>query len=286
MRDSTEVRTYKLYDPPVQATCGAAIPAATCHRWMREYHAWFQRDAPENPSHRVVLAPSASGDLLAKRDELALPRRFLYALLGRPARSLRAFRLGLALTAAAVPTARPLALIERRARRGRWESCLVLERLDAPHLWDFLLAELPQAADRSALMNRLVPALAATISQLHRAGFRQRDLKATNILVGKRPDDELVVSIVDFEGMTQFPAPPSQRVRIRDLARLGVSLRAKALVRAGVERADWESLVAAYWREFEGRPPLPAELAAVLLSTDQWAQRKIRRNRRRRRPIT
>lgn len=284
--ESADSRTYKLYDPPLQATCGIDVPEDLCRSWMREYRGWFQRKSAGNPSNRVVLAPGPSRDFLAKRDELAGPRRFLYALLGRPARSQRAFRLGLALVAAAVPTARPLALIERRARHGRWESCLVLERLDAPHLWDFLLEKLSDSGARDGLMAHLILALAESIAQLHRAGFRQRDLKATNILIGTRADRQLVASVVDFEGMTEFPAPPSKRVRVRDLARLGVSLRAEPLVKAGVERADWEALVAAYLSAFEGRSPRLAEVAEVLLLTDQWARRKIRRNRRRRRPIT
>ena len=281
-------QTYKLSERLVSITALTSVPETLARRWMRDCDHWFETGAARPGSKgRMAAIPSPEHDLLAKRDEHRLSRKVLCALLGRPARSAKAFRMGLALAATAVRTSRPLALIERRVPGRKWESCLVMERIIARNLREYLLEDLPREVDTAAVKARLLKSVAGATARLHRAGFRQRDLKAANILVHRDEEGEFEVSMVDFDGMTRFAGPPRSRVRVRDLARLGVSFKAVEAENAvDVGAEDWEYLVAAYLEAYEEGPPEPGELAKVLKATRCWAARKIRRNRRRRRPVT
>lgn len=278
--------TFKLSHESVRITAVEGVSEALACEWMRECPAWFEECSPEGGMRgRVATVPSPGRDVIAKRGERPSPRSALCALVGRPARSTRAFRLGLALAETPVRTARPLALIERSAASGKWESCLVMERIVARNLREYLLEELPREVAPEAVRSRLLSAVAVAVARLHRAGFRQRDLKAANLLVEPRTDGEFEVILIDFEGMKRFREPPPWRVRMRDLSRLRVSLQS---VESPTESNGdvWEYLVREYLRAYENRPSAEEQVSAILEVTGRWAARKIRRNRRRRRPVT
>jgi tRNA A-37 threonylcarbamoyl transferase component Bud32 len=283
--------TFKLCEESVSITAVEGVSEALARQWMRDCGRWFAEGSPvPGAKGRMARISSPAGEVLAKRDERGLRSTVLCALLGRPARTMRAFRLGLALAETAVRTARPLALVERSLSRGKWESCLVMERIMARNLREVLLEDLPReqdgsGGDRTEVKSRLLRAVATAIARLHRASFRQRDLKAANLLVEPREGGAFEVSLIDFEGMKRFREPPPLRVRVRDLARLRVSFQAVEK-RSAVDRDDWALLVAEYLRAYEDRPPRQDEVAGVLRATGGWAERKIRRNRRRRRPVT
>ena len=75
-------------------------------------------------------------------------------------------------------------------------------------------------------------------------------------------------------------------MRVRDLARLLVSLRAIAQQAGWVSDEDWSLFLTCYLERATGRPPRPEELESILGETERWARRKERRNRRRGRPLT
>jgi tRNA A-37 threonylcarbamoyl transferase component Bud32 len=279
--------TFKLSEPSIRITAVKGIPEELARRWMRECGTWFAASSPERGAKgRIAWISSAARDVVVKRDERTSRRTLLCALVGRPARSTRAFRLGLALAESAVRTARPLALIERAIDAGKWESCLVMERITAPSLREYLLEELPRlSVEDPAAKPRLLRAVAVAIARMHRAAFRQRDLKAANLLIEPREGGGFEVGMIDFDGMKRCGGPPPWRVRVRDLARLRVSLLAAESV-SGVDARDWERLVTEYLEAYGSRPPLQEEIDLVLAATGRWASRKIRRNRRRRRPVT
>ncbi len=261
---------------------------------MASYSRWFEEIAgiPEElrgtRGGRACVLPAGEAVFAKRRDE-PRARTLVYALLGRPARSARSFRLGLALAAAGVPTARPLALIERRERGEKWESVLVLERLRGTTLRDVLLGAPTGEGDEAASdaeRREIRRAAAEAIARFHRAGFRQRDLKAANLLVTPSGEEGGRVRLVDFEGMTQLRAPPIERVRRRDLARLGVSFRASDVRDAGTSENDWRELIVDYLTAYAGEAPHETAVRAWLDGSERWAERKIRRNLRRRRPIT
>ena len=282
------VGTYRISEPPLRATCVDSVPEEVCRRWIVEYPGWFESPRPSGlPGGRSRIAPGVGHgrEVFVKRQESSIGRTVFSACLGRPAKSARAFRLGLALSAAGVPTARTLALIERRGGVGKWESCLVLERLDACNLRQLVGDLLPDSPPSIEFKSKLVKSLAKSAAALHQAGFRQRDLKAANLLVGDS-DGEFVVHFVDFVGMRQFWGAPPLRIRVRDIARLSVSFQAEPFSEAGFDRGDWESFVSTYLEAFDGRPSSTEERRDVMELTERWAGRKIARNRRRRLPIS
>jgi tRNA A-37 threonylcarbamoyl transferase component Bud32 len=278
-------------------TCTEKVSREAALRWLDEHESWFQAGQagaalpfPGAPAAapRIAVVPAESGELVAKRERPSLLRSVRYALSGRQARARRAFRLALALRRAGVRTPEPLAIIEHRERGLVRRSCLVLESLDALPLGDFLAARLPllEAGTSEQLRERLWEAVAAEVARLHAARFRQRDLKAANILVAEDAQGRFQVSLIDLDGVTRLRAPPARRVRLRDLARLQVSLRAPKLATAGVTDGDWTRLLSLYLEKAAGKGPAADEVQGAARETRRWAMRKEARNRRRRRPIS
>ena len=280
----------RLTDARGRVTFVADLPRAVAARWLEEYRSWFPE--PESPTSgetvascgpctggRIALLDDEHGELFLKREGEQSARRRLLARLGRPGRAARSFRLGCALYAAGVATSRPLALVESLLESGRQESCLVLARLRGRSLREILAEGLPESeSERDSLLR----SVAQAIAQLHRAGFRQRDLKAANILVD---EEEATAHLVDHDGMTYLGKLPV-RVRVRDLARLAVSFRAPAALAAGVREVDWERLLEFYFTAYHGDVVPTSEREAFGRGIERWAARKVRRNYWRRRPVT
>ena len=296
--------TYRFSRPPYWVTCARDVPRDLAESWLAEHGSWFADDETRVRRLSTVELPpgavsrSAAATATVKPETVPLSRSLRHAFRARPARSAQAFRLGIALAQAGVRAPRPLAVIESR-RRGLGlirRSCLIMETVDGVTLRDYLLARTSSASassDPAAWKSPLWRAIASAVARLHAAGFRQRDLKASNLMVVEREDPlvhaEPEIHLVDLEGMTQLGAPPAGRVRQRDLARLLVSLRAVARRAPGHPAApgesDWEEFIGLYLDETRGASPRADELREYLRVTAQWAERKERRNRRRRRPL-
>lgn len=281
--------TYQILRPPVRITCNPQVPRAVAERWIVEHADWFS--APRPQPHIAQLALE-TGDAFIKTEQLSLGRSLRYALSRRPARAGRAFRYGLALARELVPAPLPLALIEHRPQGLVRRSYLVLETVTGDMLHEFLQTQTAPAGpaagvEPATLKAALWRALARGVAALHGAGFRQRDLKAPNILVNT-DGERVTVHLVDLEGMNRLQQrPPPRRVRIRDLARLVVSLRQlTAPEKGGVTQADLIFLITEYLECAAGKPPRPDEVADFLTQCEHWARRKEKRNRRRRRPLS
>ena len=283
----TEGAVFRLCKPPVWMACSADVPLEVAEVWMQKFPSWFPEKITEGddagPAHaKMASLTLETGPSIVKRERPSVVRSVRYALSGRPGRAQRAFRLGLALRRAHVSTAAPLALIEVRRRGLVRDSVLVMETVAGETLREFLRSETLQEPERL----RLFGEIATEVAKLHAAGYRQRDLKAPNILVARGAEDAFSVGLIDLEGMSRLRSVP-WRVRIRDLARLCVSFR--ALEREGAStspsESDWRELLRAYLRQVGD--PLPAHLTAERLEreTTRWAASKERRNRRRGRPL-
>ncbi|MEQ1894783.1 MAG: lipopolysaccharide kinase InaA family protein, partial [Planctomycetota bacterium] len=138
--------------------------------------------------------------------------------------------------------------------------------VEAPHPWEFLAAGGTRA--------ELVLVLARDLARLHAAGFRHRDLKASNLLV-RRTGAELEIVWTDLDGLARS-ARLGERTRRRDLARLGLSFESAAARAAGVRAGDWPELVQRYLTAWKGCTPAAAELERVLAATRLWRERAIR----------
>jgi serine/threonine protein kinase len=200
---------------------------------------------------------------------------------------MKAFHVGLHLESRGVSAARAVAVLQRR----RWgvvrQSALFLEPAEGITLREFLLsrfAGLEEGSGKERLKGALLCAIAREVAALHASGVRQRDLKAPNILVAER-GDRLDLTLLDLEGMELLGSPATLRVRLRDLARLAVSLREARVRASGIREDDWRFLVEEYFRQWRGVVPEPPEVEDFLRPAEAWARRKERRNQRRGRPI-
>ena len=120
-----------------------------------------------------------------------------------------------------VPTARPLALIQRR-RWGLATACYLLtEKLDGVTdlRRDALSLEKLDSAEREAAKRSLIDGVARLARTLHERGFSQRDFKAANVLVQKA---DAKVFLIDLVGMKRRLHMP-QWLRVKNLTRLHAS---------------------------------------------------------------
>ena len=121
---------------------------------------------------------------------------------------------------------------------------MVTEFIEGAQNLDLWLANRPEAAPpRPEEKAHLLARLAGLLRRLHRLGFRQRDLKLSNILVKGSRDDvrKLDFWLIDTDGLRPRTRVDAKR-QGRDLARLFTSLQ-QAGVLGDEERTD---LVAAY----------------------------------------
>jgi tRNA A-37 threonylcarbamoyl transferase component Bud32 len=262
----------------MMATFAAGVRVEDVERWLEEHGPWLAGNAAVPAGGRPSPAdPVGASRLVAKARARPRARALLDAVSGRASRLERGFRIGLALEAAGVRAARPLALLESRSGLAR-RAVLVLERVEGVHLREFLLS-------RRDPPRALWSALASAIAGLHAAGVRQRDLKAPNIIIREDGEGAIQTTFIDLDGMDVTGTPPPLRVRVRDLARLAASLREDALRARGIGEADWSALVAAYLEAYAGREPGAAEVSSIVARTVAWAERKAARNRRRGRVV-
>jgi len=277
------MKTYTFHRAGVGITCVESISRDVAHRWLDEHSGWFDAPGADPPGRQGRLAriPLENGEAIVKRGALSFSKSVLLALAGRSARSRKAFELGLHLARKGVHAARPLALIEER----RWGmirvSCLALEAIDATPLRAFILSRMLDTREK----RKLARAIATEVAKLHAANVHQRDLKAPNILVAETGRGDLEIHLIDLEGMRLLPSSPSYRVRLRDFARLAVSLREDSVAAAGVDADDLRFLVESYLELTSEAPPIKEEVDRFLSGALRWARKKEARNRRRDRVI-
>jgi len=151
----------------------------------------------------------ADGRVL-KRFNLRKPANVLKDLLRR-SKARRAFLKAYHLEIAGVPTARPIAVADRRAAGFLWRSYFLMEEIaGATHLG--------QWAGGARLA---VTAVAEVVARLHEEGFTHRDLKETNLVF----DGTGKLHLIDLEGL-EFPGVVPRERALRDLARLEDGARA------------------------------------------------------------
>lgn len=165
-------------------------------------------------------------DVICKQSRLRGLRRRIAGML-RPSRARRNFDRALSLLRADINTARPLALIERRLRRG--ETWLISEYLpDLIDLDHVTLRRLPGVDPNQArgIKDGIVNALIDVLDGLERHGLTHRDLKASNILMRHWDGDGGQASawLVDLDGLRGGGRRATGRRR-QQLARLAASLR-------------------------------------------------------------
>ena len=200
---------------------------------------------------RVVFPVDAETQLAAvfKRPRPRNWRRRLRMWLG-VSRSRRGWQTAHRLLNRHLPTPRPLAFMERRKWGVVQDSFLLTELVDgAIDLEAFLKREHVARARRGwhRLKRELVALVASRLRDLHAAGIRHRDCKASNLLI---VDDERCDLLwTDLDGLQLVGTVRREHVD-RALVRLGVSVAACP----GITRTDQVRFLKAFERAF-GLPP-------------------------------
>jgi len=183
---------------------------------------------------RAQLATSEGPlEVICKR---ARPRTWLkkFYYLFRDSRNLRSWKYGYQLLNRDLPTARPLAVVERRVAGLLLDSMVLAEAIPGGRDLDVflrvgLLHEDPKRL--RGLKDQLITGLVRLVKDFQAKGFAHRDFKASNLLVQWDPaaSDPPRLVLVDLDGLS-LQRRLSGRERIRPLMRLNVSLDEAKLV--------------------------------------------------------
>lgn len=147
--------------------------------------------------------------------------------LGR-SRAMSTWQRGNALLNRMIPTARPLAVIERRRAGLLIDSLVVTEfvedALDLDTVLTVKLRELEPGHQRT-VKDRIIVELSRLLRRLHERGFSHRDLKAPNVMVAWDAEalEPRSVVLVDLDGLRRR-RNVSASAELGALARLNVSL--------------------------------------------------------------
>lgn len=141
----------------------------------------------------------------------------------------RAWEIGHALLRRGIDTPRPLLMVEKQRGAGR-RGYLVTEWIAATlTARDFTIERLPGLSgdQRDAWLRAHARRLAVQLRRMHESGFDHRDLKLSNLLVSRNPEDPRVW-LLDLEGVRVWKRLPWQR-GVQNLARLEVSAHEQGL---------------------------------------------------------
>jgi len=201
------------------------------------------KDSHSAEVRRTLLKhPDESLPVILKRPRARNGWRRLVQLLP-PSRSRRGWQLGHALLHRDLPTARPLAFLERRWGPFILDSLLITEAIPgAVDLESYLRAQqasLP-GPDWLRVKRQLCLMLARLLRGLQQRGFRHRDCKASNVLVMPYPQPKLIW--IDMDGL-RHGGRESTTTDLRPLVRMEVSLRDLP----GLTRADRVRFLKAYF---------------------------------------
>jgi len=226
-----------------------------CAWWckeLREPLRWFEGPAAEacKTSHSGLVRRALlqyGGDsvpVIVKRPRARNWRRRLVQLFS--SRGMRGWRMGHALLHRDLPTARPLAVLERRLGPLVLDNLLITEAIPGAVDLEAFLQREHAALSPEAWVNLkrdLVRLLVRQLRRLGERGFEHRDCKASNILVVQHP--ELKTLFIDMDGL-RHGGELTRRRALRPLVRLHVSL----IGIPGLTRTDRVRFLKAYFARY------------------------------------
>jgi hypothetical protein len=222
----------------------AQHPASLCAPWAHRYqifqagalHGWIDRDLVGELPGAILEDPTrlfdAPGVELVREDRnrtarVELDDRVLWVKQFRPAlawvryrfrsdKASRAWTAAMALRSCGISSPRPLLVLQGTGFRHWGQGLIAMEDIpdsdSLKSLWPRLEAE-----ERRSLLTQLAHAA----GNLHRHGFRHRDLNSTNILVTRPVGDEYEIHLIDVNRIRRYRQLDDE-ARLRDLVRLAV----------------------------------------------------------------
>lgn len=232
------------------------------------------------PERRMILKNSATTKVWRAKLQATVPadvdvvckqktatrwsKKLLYPW--RMSRSMRTWIMANALLNRRIPTARPLAVVERHRFGLLREDFLLTEYVEGAVDLDTLLMVTmrPMEQRRQRLLKlQLIDAIVEIMHKLTSRGFVHRDFKALNVLVQWRPagQAEPRIVLVDLDGVERAGRRRSARGALRMMMRLNVSLdhcrrvtrtdRLRFLLRYLERTRRPDSAWRALWRDLE-----------------------------------
>jgi hypothetical protein len=205
--------------------------------WLQEPLAWVQttdrrkiiKDSPTAMVCRQSLPVDDDQplEIVCKRSIPRNPIKKLYYAL-RTSRPMQTWLRANALLHRRIPTARPLAVVERRRCGLLTDSMIIIEFAENAHDLDTLLSvhmrELP-ASRQYDMKLVMLDAIVDILLQLEASRLIHRDFKAPNIMVqwDSAASNPPHVLLVDLDGILK-PLIPRPNAPLRAMARLNVSL--------------------------------------------------------------
>ena len=160
-----------------------------------------------------------------------------------PPRAVRNFNTAGSLLSAGVPTAWPLAALQRRKGLHTIWSIYIYQFVHADaNLYFFLQDHLPQIdKHHSSARRRIASSIAHILAKLHNAGFWHRDAKASNFLIKHDSPDDWPIVLVDLDGIKRYHFK-----RRRNQFRSLVKLASTVLHHPAINRTDYLRTFAIY----------------------------------------
>jgi tRNA A-37 threonylcarbamoyl transferase component Bud32 len=196
--------------------------------------------------------------------------------------ALRAWHAGHGLIIRRIPTARPLAIMERIVTPLVRETYLITQFIPQSQcLRDYLnqLTTSLTPCERQARIRPLIVRLASVVRAMHDRNISHRDMKASNFLVapGQSTSDGPDVYLIDLAGVLIWRNMPQER-RLQNLSRMLVSLQSSA----AFTRTDFLRFLFAYQPGIRRMPQRWKETWRYL---GLKAAEKITRNQQLDRPV-
>jgi len=207
-RDSVQVRGSAANGFAVRE-----LPAELVRDWLADPDAVFTqpgvRILKDSRTSTVAELVIGSRTVIYKRFNVKSRLGPLKNLL-RPSPALRSWLLGHGLRDRGLPTARPLAVFQRRSFGAPTTGYVVFEKVPDART-------LNEAIERQGAVRAWAERLGRLLRLMHERQVSHRDLKASNILMSG--DEPVLIDLVGVEAGRPVP----EAVRIRDLARLNAS---------------------------------------------------------------
>ncbi len=210
---------YELRVRRSRAWASRDIPADWLAKFLFEPEQAIKKPVQVIKKSRHGLAAVIAGPTEPVLIKKFTPRHVWDRLFGRWRRSpaLHCYRMAYRLQTAFLPTARPLAVVEKH-RHGQLLSSYVLTEYlkDTEQLGEYWPQIAPEVQQQT-LLN-----LAGLIQRLHSFRLSHRDLKLTNILARSQGEKPVELFLIDLRGVTHSCWLTTSR-RQKDLARLALS---------------------------------------------------------------